>query len=174
MKNDTREASLSPLATLMELSWKAASSYIAAHPNRQVAPPISAETADGQRIIMMTPWRNEDDKRVMLEMLRHKFRELGVRRYVLSVEAYMAEYSEGPKDPNDPAFVMPNKRTDRVEILMIVGVDPAAGESLQYNTKILRRNGRRTLAEREVLPHSAAMEGRMTTLLGPVTPRTVN
>ncbi len=172
--SDIPETSLSPLADLMALSWKAASYYIAAHPKREIAPQFCAETQHGQRMVMMTPWRNEDDKRFMLEMLRHKFRELGVRRYVLSVEAYMAEYSDGPTDPNDPDFVMPSKRDDRVEILIILGVDPDAGEILQYHAKILNRNGRRKLAERVAEPHSTTMEGRMTTLLGPVIRRTVN
>jgi hypothetical protein len=161
--------SLSPLLTLIDANWALASQYIAKHHDREWMPQFVAETGDGERLIFLTPWTDERDKVATLIMLGLTFREKGVKRYVLSSEAWMAQYEGKP----DADFIMPSKRPDRVEILQCVGVDAEAGEILQYQAEIIRVGKRRRLGERRVAPYNS-FSGRMTELLGPVAIRPVN
>lgn len=161
--------SLSPLLTLLDANWEIASRYIAKHQDREWAPQFIAETATGERMMFLTPWRNEADKAATLIMLGLTFREKGVKRYVLSCEAWAAQY-DGPLGDD---LVMPSKRPDRIEILQCIGVDPEAGEILQYQAEIIRVGKRRKLGERTVAPCNS-FSGRMTELLGPVVRKAVN
>lgn len=171
--SETETKDLSPLASLMEASWATASSYIMAHPKRELMPQFVAETADGSRTIILAPWQGEADKAATLAMLRVKFTAMDVRRYTLSSETWAAQYQRSVS-PEAPGFTMPSQRDDRIEALMVIGVDPESGEILQYYAEIVRQNGRCKLKAREVVPHSSAIVGRMTQLLGPVKLRTVN
>jgi len=162
-------APLSPLLTLLDANWDIAAKYIAKHQDREWISQFVAETASGERLIFLTPWRNEADKAATLIMLGLEFREKGVKRYVLSSEMWMAQ-NEGP--PADD-FVMPRDRPDRIEALLCIGVDPEAGEILQYHAEIIRVGKRRKLGERKAAAH-ANFSGRMTELLGPVALQPVN
>lgn len=163
------EQTLSPLLSLINATWEIASSYIAKHHDREWMPQFVAETAGGERLIFLTPWRDEADKAATLIMLGLTMQAKGVKRYVLSSEAWMAQY-EGEPGAN---FQMPSERRDRVEILQCVGVDPGAGEILQYHAEIIRAGKRRRLGERRVAPYNS-FSGRMTELLGPVARSAVN
>ena len=163
------EQTLSPLLSLIEANWDIASCYIAKHHDREWCAQFIAETAEGERLTFFTPWRNEEEKAATLIMLGLTFREKGVKRYVLSSEVWMAEY-EGKSGEN---FVMPVNRPDRIEALQCIGVDPEAGEILQYHAEIIRNGRRRKLGERKAATHNS-MSGRMTELLGPVTKKAVN
>jgi hypothetical protein len=160
---------LSPLLSLLDANWDIASQYIAKHHDREWVSQFVAETASGERMIFITPWRNEGEKAALLIMLGLTFREKGVKRYVLSCEAWMAQYDGPPSDD----LVMPSKRPDRIEILQCIGVDPEAGEILQYHAEITRVGKRRKLGERRVAPYNS-FSGRMTELLGPVVGKAVN
>lgn len=163
------EQTLSPLLTLIDTTWDMASRYIAKHHDREWMPQFVAETATGERTVFLTPWRDEADKVATLLMLGLTFRAKGIKRYVLSSEAWMA------KDVGEPSanFVMPSKRPDRMEVLQCIGVDPEAGEIMQYHAPIIRVGKRRRVGERNVAPY-ACFSGRMTELLGPVALRPVN
>jgi hypothetical protein len=160
---------LSPLLTLLDANWDIASHYIAKHQDREWTPQFIAETASGERLMFLTPWRSEAEKAAFLIMLGLTFREKGVKRYVLSCEAWMAQY-EGPPSED---LVMPSERPDRIEILQCIGVDAEAGEILQYHAEITRVGRRRKLGERRVAPYNS-FSGRMTELLGPVVGKAVN
>lgn len=96
-------------------------------------------------------------------MLGLTFRAKAMKRYVLSSEAWMAQETGKP----GADFVMPSKRPDRIEVLQCIGVDPEAGEIMQYHAEIIRVGKRRRVGNRNVAPY-ASFSGRMTELLGPV------
>lgn len=161
--------SLSPLLDLINATWDIASRYIAKHQDREWTPQFVVETANGERCIFVVPWRNESEKAAALVMLGLEFRMKGVKRYVLSSEAWMAQYGSEPGED----FQMPSQHPDRIEILQCIGVDPEAGEILQYHAEITHIGKRRKLRERKVAPYNS-FSGRMTELLGPVTRKPAN
>jgi hypothetical protein len=168
------EQSLSPLLTLMNDAWKTAESYIAQYPDREWTSQFCTEDANGARCIYLAPWRNEREKVMTLTLLSDQFRRGGVKRYVLASEVWMARYDGGGDPRTTPGFQMPPARSDRVEALMIIGVDPQAGEVLQFNAEIVRKGRRRTLKPRESVPYTGGFSGRMIELLGPVVRQAVN
>jgi hypothetical protein len=162
--------SLSPLLTLMEMQWEMAKRYFSENPKKECAPQFLAETADRKRMVILAPWGSEAEKVALLTMLKWKFVQHEVKRYVMCSEAWVARYDA---DKDDPNFKMPSEHPERVEILMLIGVDAEAGEILQYHAEIKHRNGKRSLGERITLPYGG-FEGRVTELLGPIAKRTVN
>jgi hypothetical protein len=167
------EQTLSPLLALMNDAWNAAANYIAQHPDREWTSQFCTENASGERFIYLCPWRNEAEKSALLMVLRDQFQRTGVKRYVLASETWMAQ-QDGTTQPGDPGFQMPRDRPDRIEALMVVGVDPEAGEVLQYHAEIIAKGRRRKLKPRESAPYAGGFSGRMVELLGPIVKRAVN
>lgn len=165
--------SLSKLYELMEQTWGYALDTF--DPESEMLIKFLAQEADGGLSIYVTPWQNDFDKTMILNMLRKQFKEKGIQRYVLMSEVWTASYSD--KAERDKAVedrLMPRDHPNRVEKLMLLGVDPGAAEVMQYAAIITKdAEGKRVLGAREVLEAAVKTAGVMTELLGEFTPRSV-
>lgn len=171
--NEDQKPSLSPLHDLVEHSWSFAESYLGKD-GKEIMTQFTAQTADGALNIYMTPWGNEAEKQWTLDKLRAHFAETNVQRYVMISEIWRVTY-KGADIPDIRAgkHVMPSQHPNREECLMVLGVDPGAGEIMQFIAPIITEDGKRRLGERESPPHEGEASGRMIDLLGPFKRRAV-
>lgn len=88
--------------------------------------------ADGENILMPTPWRDEDEKRIMLLAARSIMKERGVTRYSMVSEAWTATQPEGWK-PGMPQGPLPADRPDRKEIVLAIAADKANTKSRTWD-----------------------------------------
>ena len=163
---------LSPLLKLVDMSWKIAASFITNNKDELMTQFI-AETRDGSLQFYSTPWGNEEEKVIVLDLLRKKFAEEGVVRYVLTSEVWRVRYAADDARLKDEDRPMPSQDPQRESALMVIGVDPAAGEVLHYGASIIEGDDGRSLGERQT-EQRGQMGGRMINLLGPFSQRTVN
>ncbi len=169
-EEELAEAELSKLYQMMERSWKFAVETF--DPIEDSMVQYLAETADGKLYMFATPWSNDFEKTMVLNILRKKFKEDNIKRYVMVSEAWTAAYPAGMT--NDKPKIMPSEHPERIEKLVLLGVDPEAQEVMQYAATIHRDSeGKRSLGERESLEMSTTVGGVMLELLGPFTQRTV-
>ena len=88
--------------------------------------------ADGENIIMPAPWRDENEKRVILGAARAIMKESGVTRYSMVSEAWSAAQPEGWK-PGMPEGPLPGDRPDRKEIVVAIAADKVTSKSRTWN-----------------------------------------
>lgn len=166
--SQTRTPSLSPLHNLMESGWSFALSYIDEE-GEELVPQFLGQDDDGTISVYVCPWSSEDEKAWAIKEVAKHFAEHKVKRYVLLSEAYRAAYDKG-----SDGEMRPSEHPDREEVLMVLGVDPEAGEALQYFATITKdADGKRKVGDRDVIPMDNTIGGRMLELLGPFKPRTV-
>jgi hypothetical protein len=129
--------------------------------DHEVLPMWHAVQGNGEHVLIATPWQDDTEKQIAVEMLRDLFREKQVKRFVFIVEAWIArvksmrEVEEGPP---------PSKHPDRREVLMITAED-RSGETIFGQYYILRpEHGPPKLSPLEVMPYDGT-SGRMTGLL---------
>ena len=127
----------------------------------EVLPMWHAVMGNDEHTLISTPWRDDTEKDIAMDMLRRFFREAKVKRYVFIVEAWIAhvqtqrEVTEGPR---------PSEHPDRREVLMINAED-RSGESIIGQYFILRpEHGPPTLSPLKVQPYEHTA-GRMVGLL---------
>jgi hypothetical protein len=78
--------------------------------------------ADGNDIIIGTPWADEREKAITLAMLAALARAGDAIRYMVLHEAWMAKAPEGAK-LDDPPPVMPRDDPNRMEIVVAAAVE---------------------------------------------------
>lgn len=162
---------LSKLYELMEKTWAFAVATF--DPTDDTMVQFFAQTDDNKLNIYATPWHNDFEKAMVLNLLRDRFKAEGVQRYTLVSEAFFAEYpADAPEDGDSE--LPPSAHPNRIETLIVLGVDPDAHEIMQYNAIITRdADGNRSLGVRVSLEASATPGGVMTELLGTFAPRSV-
>src|SRR5262245_37757074 len=86
----------------------------------EVLPMWHSVNAQGEHVLIATPWANDEEKDLASERLRLLFKATGVKRFAFIAEAWtapaktMGEVREGPR---------PSAHPDRREILMISAED---------------------------------------------------
>jgi hypothetical protein len=78
--------------------------------------------ADGNDIIIGTPWADEREKAITMAMLAVLARTGDVIRYMVLHEAWMSEAPEGAK-LDDPPIAMPSNDPGRKEIVVAAAVE---------------------------------------------------
>jgi hypothetical protein len=73
-------------------------------------------------ILCPTPWRDDFEKALMVDMVRQEIRKEGVKAYVFMSEAWSAKQPAGWK-PGDPEGPAPSDRPDRQEIVFALACD---------------------------------------------------
>jgi hypothetical protein len=127
----------------------------------EVLPMWHVVLGNNEHTLISTPWSNEEEKTATVFALRRLFRQQRVRRFVLMVEAWVAEVRterevyEGPR---------PSEHPDRREVLMISAED-RDGSHIGGVYYILRpEHGPPKLSPLEVKPYEKTT-GRMVGLL---------
>jgi hypothetical protein len=129
--------------------------------DHEVLPMWHAVQDDGEHMLIATPWRDDAEKEIAMEMLRDVFRQHRVKRFVFIVEAWiarvgtMAEVNEGPR---------PSEHPDRREVLMISGEDRDGSQIMGVYYILRPEHGPPKLSPLEVKPYDHTT-GRMVGLL---------
>lgn len=95
-------------------------------------PPTFLMIAEGEHIFMPAPWRDEDEKRMVLGAVRAIMKESGVTRYSMVSEAWIAIQPEGWK-PGMPQGPLPGDRPDRKEVVFAIAADKATAKSRTWD-----------------------------------------
>lgn len=128
----------------------------------EITPHFAVIEGGGIRIIF-TPWQREEDKPMMLNVLRLAFLLWEVKFYTLTSEVWIAQYKGDIKDKPDDWF--PKDQPDRKEAVHVLtttydGVHTWAAE-------ILRDENKKVSNLREMNSSYDKITGRMTSLLPP-------
>ena len=149
------------LQALFELAAANAARIFLESDDHEVHPMWHAVMGNGEHMLIATPWQDDTEKEIALEMLRSVFRQHHVKRFAFIVEAWLAvaatkeEVFEGPR---------PSEHPDRREVLMVTAED-RDGSQIMGTYYILRpEHGPPKLSPLEVnkYDHTA---GRMVGLL---------
>lgn len=117
--------------------------------------------SDDSIMIIAAPWRDEDEKAIMLTMIKQTFAEQRVTAYALVSEIWMKRFDVGNRPPPG---VMVSNYEDRDEGVHILVVDRDGVDSRIYQIKRPMDGSPATLsAEHSVSGDSFV--GRMTELL---------
>lgn len=176
MAQATDDASLSPLAALLENCWNSAATVIG-DSAQEMPLTITAQDADGEISVYILPNLPRAARSIACDLLSRKFRLDGVRRYTVLMETWAAEYIGEEGDDTQPDFKLPSERADRIEALTALGVDPEAGELISCVAEIVTiAPGRRALKATKSMMHGAdcMIEGIWSTLLGPIKQPVIN
>lgn len=121
-------------------------------------------TEKGQSVLVATPFDNgERGKEMVAEGMRLFMQEAHVMRYTFTSEAWVATQTKRPTEFDLP----PSERTDRKEILMIVGGDRIAGDACRVY-EIVRDADDKVVDikfEKDLSADGGKMEGRFSGLL---------
>lgn len=111
---------------------------------KQIMPTVVGENATGARFILGLPWRDGEEREVMLAFATVQLKEHDAVRYCVYSETWMAPLeSEG-----ENAGKQPRERGDRVEGVMAVAVERETGEVLARAAEIKRgETGKRVLSD---------------------------
>jgi hypothetical protein len=131
------------------------------HEMGNVSPIWHAVPAQGDHLLIATPWRSDDEKRIAMEFLRDKFKELNVQRFVCVVEAWAVM----GRNIDTVSGVRPSEHPDRREVVRVQAED-RDGSVLSGQYYILRpEHGPATLSQFHEDPGNMVMTGCMTGLL---------
>ena len=149
------------LRELFDIAAENAARMFLESDDHEVIPMWHAVQGNNEHALIATPWSNDMEKRIAVEMMRDYFRTFHVKRYAFIVEAWTAQVStmrevdEGPR---------PSEHPDRREVLMISAED-RSGETIMGHYYILRpEHGPPKLSPLDVMPYDQ-MSGRMMGLL---------
>lgn len=116
---------MSKLEEMMDAAFKSASQIVAE--GQELMAIFLAEDAEGKRMVIGAPWENNEQKQQTFTVLRSLFAEKNVVRYVNVVEAWCVEGS----NEEDLKKVIPSESPNRIEVVMISGVDRATGSKVR-------------------------------------------
>jgi hypothetical protein len=123
--------------------------------------PLFAMAKRGEMILCPTPWRDDDEKRLMVEAVRQEMHREGVKAYVFMSEAWSAAQPEGWK-PGDAEGPLPEDRPDRQEIVFAVACDK---ERILHRVWRIVRGEAGTIVKLEREKDLDGLTGRMAGLL---------
>jgi hypothetical protein len=118
--------------------------------------------AEDEHALMPAPWRDDDEKRIMLAAAREIMKAKGVTRYSMVSEAWTAVQPKGWK-PGMPQGPLPSERADRKEIVIAIAVDKTATKSRVWD--IVRGEGGSVVDLRLDDATMLGLSGRMGELL---------
>jgi hypothetical protein len=149
------------LDALLELAGKHARRVLVEMKEAELMPTFLM-IADGQNILMPAPWRDENQKRLMLAAVRKILKDKRVTRYSVVSEAWSAVQ---PKDwkPGMPEGPAPSERPDRKEIVIAIAADKTTSQSRVWD--IVRGEAGSVVDLRLDSNALTGLEGRMAELL---------
>lgn len=136
------------------------------YPIGDFQPTFVGVTKGGNRLPLPAHWSNNRQKDIYAMLTRATFKAIGVTRYALVSEVWIA-VEPGDKDhpPDMNNMIPPSQRPDRTEAIMIQAFDKGAMKSVSVIIPITRdSDGKPTLGE----PKTEEMElttGRFANLL---------
>jgi hypothetical protein len=101
----------------------------------ELVPMFVMATKRGGIILCPTPWRNDEEKRLMIEALRREMRKEGAEAYCFMSEAWTAVQPKGWK-PGDSEGPAASHRPDRQEIVFALAADRE--RTIQRQWRIVR------------------------------------
>lgn len=119
------------------------------------AEPVFLVLAGGHVSIMPTPWNCEEDKVIMLAMVRNYLRESSAQAYVQVSEAWSVDVADMVDD------APPLNQPTRQEILLVTG-QSRDGERFMWTMPIITEEGKRRLGD---ITRTTEADGRMFNLL---------
>ena len=149
------------LRSMIEVSSRAIETIFNA--TGEILPMYDIVTANNQQYPFVPPsFRNNQEKDVVIELVRREFKRLRVMRYVFIAEAWTLDR---PAITREQAMcLLPSEQPDRIEIVAFTAEDRLAGMASAQRLIIRKVNSRARLGP---LTHndSIEMEGRMVGLL---------
>jgi hypothetical protein len=124
--------------------------------------PTFVMIAEDEHVFMPAPWRDDDEKRIMLAAARGIMKAKGVTRYSMVSEAWTAAQPKGWK-PGMPQGPLPADRPDRKEIVIAIAADKATSKSRVWD--IVRGEGGTIVDLRLDKESLTGLGGRMAELL---------
>jgi hypothetical protein len=125
------------LDALLDLAAEHARQVLVEMKQADLMPTFLMIAAEGS-IFMPAPWRDDDEKRIMLAAARMIMKAKGVTRYSMVSEAWTAKQPEGWK-PGMPQGPSPAARPDRKEVVIAIAADKATIKSRMWD--IVRGEG---------------------------------
>jgi hypothetical protein len=120
---------------------------------------VMAQTEDNQMHLCLCPWSSDKERRFIIDIMKKKFKEWNVCRYVNVCESWvstnMALHEAGIQPRDDP---------QREEVIHIIGVDHR--EILGRAWYIINEGGKRRLGPERKMPSGVTIGGELTELMG--------
>lgn len=86
----------------------------------EVAPFYHLVSADGGHSLVLVQWRDEVDKRMVVQAVKEAARQFDAVAAMLVTEAWAADYDSDGPGPDDPR---PSQHPERIEIVSLVATD---------------------------------------------------
>jgi hypothetical protein len=113
------------LNTMVELGYQHAKRILVGS-KAELMPSFVLETEDGIRV-HGCPWRNDSEKELMVEMIRHEIREHKVKRYSFLCEAWALELKN-----QDEFHLRASQDPRRYEVVIALAVSRDGREGRQW------------------------------------------
>ena len=140
-------------------AWKGASEQ-----EEQDIAHLIAQEHDGQITLMAMPWGNEQEKAAILAAVSKVLQSGPYVRYLFIGEVWSREATKEQIQAKGNNVVMPSQDPNRVEQLMIVGVERYSHDMITLLGKITNTEGKRHIAEPEEI--TGLQHGRIAELFG--------
>jgi hypothetical protein len=121
------------------------------------------EDADGGVSMIATPWRDDAEKAKAATFMRHYMRRHRTVRYSFLTEAWQAFEKPGEYRPQDPDWVRPKDRPDRIEVVVAMACDKE--RSVSKSWRIIRNHLEQIIALDLLEQQKGPLEGWITSLL---------
>lgn len=123
-------------------------------------PHFVGEDADGKIFILVTPFEDESQRKLVLMAVRQKFKEHGIVRYAMASETWSVTKRVEDIADDEP---LPYEHPDREDSLLVFAVDKA-GNVLSRNARIIVADDRKRHLE-PIDMKGASVTGMMVDLL---------
>ena len=115
---------------LLEAALKHAEAVLVGEPDAQIIPTWVLYGKDIPVTLIATPWEDEDDKDMMIGLMRQLMKAKGVDCYSFLSEAWTAS-----EDVRNPIGLEPRKREDRREVVLITACSRESARLAIYEIK---------------------------------------
>lgn len=133
---------MTPLTELQEFFALAAKNIARIfHEKGEVIPMWHAVDAQGEHILIATPWSNDREKDIAVQGLRQMFKEKGVKRYAFMVEAWMRHAAS-----REDISARVSEHPDRREIVNISAEDRKGNRLMGWYYILRPEHGKATLS----------------------------
>jgi len=123
------------LKELIKGGEKLAKKQLLVHQVSELIPMFHLVSPDGDNdVIVGCPWRNSDEKQIIVSQVKDKSHEMGAIAVMFIAEAWMASIPEG----TNLAYVdPPSQQPNRIEVVMLAALDNKGNKEVSQ-LKIIR------------------------------------
>jgi hypothetical protein len=121
------------------------------------------EDDDGGVRLIATPWRDDSEKAKARAFIRDCMRANRTVRYSFVTEAWQAFEKPGEYNPEDPDWVRPRDRADRIEVVVAIACDKE--RSVSKSWQIIRNHLEQIIALNPLEQQEGALEGWVASML---------